>query len=180
MTTFESPSQSPVQGEKPQPAIVRWLVIALVAALVVVGVLAALLVLQSRQSTSPSKASAEVVALLDARIAAMNRGDGRAAGALYTQDGVLDELEGMPYASDGKSTYNTVGRAAIQDRLQLMVDLGLRLEAIGEPIMYGDLVAEPTRFYEAAGVGYGKAMLVFQISPDHQIAHQWMIGWVSE
>lgn len=158
----------------------RGLVVALVAALVVVGVLTTLLVVRGQAATpkSASEPAPQVAALLEARVAAMNRSDGKAAAALYTEDAVMDELEGVPYAKDGKATYNTVGRAAIQERLQGMLDDGLRLEVIGEPVMYGDLVAEPVRFYQEGGTGYGKGMLVFQITPENLIAHQWMIGWV--
>ena len=39
-------------------------------------------------------------------------------------------------------------------------------------------MAEPTRFLQAGGTGYGEGILVFQIGPGDKIQHQWMIGWV--
>ena len=39
-------------------------------------------------------------------------------------------------------------------------------------------MAEPTRFLQAGGTGYGEGILLFQIGPEGTLEHQWMIGWV--
>ena len=156
---------------------VWWLAGCLVLALAAVLGLALALV-ADRDETSPTTPSAEVVALLDERIAAINRVDGAAAAALYAEDAVLDEIEGEPYPSS-TATYTFVGRAEIEERLQgLAEEAGLRLEAVGEPVQLGNLVAEPTRFLQEGGSGYGEGILVFEIDDQGTIAHQWMIGWV--
>jgi len=167
--------------EHHRSALVWWLAGGLAVALLAVVGLGAWVYADHHRTTpepSPTEPSAEVVALLDQRIAAMNRGDGAAAAALYAKDAVLDEIEGEPYPS-GTASYTFTGRAQIQERLQgLVEDAGLRLEAVGEPVQLGNLVAEPTKFLEEGGSGYGEGILVFQIGPEGTIAHQWMIGWV--
>ena len=45
----------------------------------------------------PNLPSAEIMAVLEGRIAAMNEGDGAAAAAFYTEDGVLEETDLMPH-----------------------------------------------------------------------------------
>lgn len=46
-----------------------------------------------------------------------------------------------------------------------------REEAVGEPVQQGNLVAEPARFLQEGGSGYGEGMLVFQIDDQGKIAH---------
>lgn len=118
----------------------------------------------------PNLPSEEIVAVLEGRIAAMNRGDGAAAAAFYTEDGVLEETDLMPHLI-------SIGRAELTSRFDGLYDMGLRLAPAGAPIAYDRYVAEPTRFYHGTQPGRGAAMLVFEIGPGNKLAHQWMIGW---
>lgn len=123
-------------------------------------------------STQARPASAEVVALLEGRMAAMNRGDGMAAAEYYALNAIMEETDLTPHLV-------TRGRAAIGERLQGLVgDAGLRLKAAGTPIQFDRYVAEPVIFDQDGGPGYGAGMLVFEIDSDGLIAYQWMIGWV--
>lgn len=117
------------------------------------------------------QASSAVREMLKARIDAMNRTDGQAAGAFYAEDAVLEEY-------DQDDPVINKGRAAIAEHLgQLTGEMGLRMEQTGEPIQYDRYVAEPVRFYPATGSGTGAGMLVFEIDSEGKIAHQWAIGW---
>lgn len=166
--------------EHHRSVLVWWLAGGLIVSLLAViglGVWVYVEIHHQTSQASPTQPSAEVVALLDQRIAAMNAGDGAAAAALYAEDAVLDEIEGVPYPT-ATATYTFTGRDRIQARLQGLFEAGLRLEPVGEPIQLGHLVAEPARFLQAGGNGYGEGILVFEIAPEGTIEHQWMIGWV--
>ncbi len=74
--------------------------------------------------------------MLEARIAAWDRGDGRAAAALYTEDAVMEERDITP-------AFVSEGREAIGNRLQELIDLGLRMRGVGAPVQLGRFVGEP-------------------------------------
>ena len=118
----------------------------------------------------PNLPSAEVVAVLEGRIAAMNEGDGAAAAAFYTTDGVLEETDLRPHLVSR-------GRDEIATRFDDLYGMGLRLAPAGAPIACGSFVAEPTRFSNGNAPGRGAAMLVFEIAAGNKLAYQWMIGW---
>jgi hypothetical protein len=123
-------------------------------------------------SAQARPASDEVVALLESRMAAMNRGDGLAAAEFYALDAAMEETDLTPHLV-------TLGRAAIGERLQSLVgDAGLRLISAGTPIQFDRYVAEPVVFDQDGGPGHGAGMLVFEIDSDGLIAYQWVIGWV--
>jgi hypothetical protein len=118
----------------------------------------------------PNLPSAEVMAALEGRIAAMNEGDGAAAAAFYTEDGVLEETDLMPHGF-------SVGREQLAARFDELYSLGLRLAPAGAPIAYDRYVAEPTRFYNGSGPGRGAGMLVFEMGAGDKLAYQWAVGW---
>lgn len=117
--------------------------------------------------------SAEVVAALEGRIAAMNRGDGVAAAAFYAPDGVLEETDMTPHLV-------TRGRDELATRFADLYSMGLRLEPAGAPIANDKYVVEPTRFYNLdTPPGRGAGMLVFEVNDQDQLAYQWMVGWAA-
>lgn len=158
-----------------RPRINPWLVAvaALAAALVGLGVW----VLVDRQTkTTEALASPAVVAMLVNRIAAWDRADGKAVAAFYTRDAVMEERDVTP-------AFVSRGRQAIGDRLQTIIDLGLRMRPVGTPVQMGRFVGEPVRFYAVEGEStawraVGEAVLVFEIAANGRIAHQWVMGEV--
>lgn len=143
-------------------------VIALVAALVALG--AWVVVDRTTSSSAAGLASAEVATMLENRIAAFDRADGRAAAAFYTEDAVMQEEDiGL----------TTRGREAIATRLQYLMDAGLRMKTVGAPIQMGRFVGEGVRFYEPGGTRIGEGVLVFELDKNRgKIAHQWVTGEV--
>jgi hypothetical protein len=141
---------------------------ALVAALVALG--GWVLVDRTRSSSTQGLASHEVAAMLESRIAAFDRADGRAAAAFYTEDAIMQEEDiGL----------TTTGREQIAARLQYLMDAGLRMKAVSAPIQMGRFVGEAVRFYEAGGTGTGEGVLVFELDKNTgKIAHQWVTGEV--
>jgi len=116
-------------------------------------------------------ASSEVIATLEGRIAAYNRGDFEAAASYWAEDGVLLEYEGEPCTE-------TRGREAIAARLEEVYG-SIRMDAVGTPLQFGRLVAEPVRFRPAPGVdNYGEAMLVFEMDEDGKIAVEYVTFWM--
>jgi hypothetical protein len=124
----------------------------------------------SPSTDQPNLASAGVIKTLEDRIAAMNRGDGLAAAACYTPNGVLEETDLTPHLVSR-------GRAELATRFTDLYSMGLRLAPAGAPIINDRYVAEPTRFYNGNAPGRGAAMLVFEIAAGDRLAYQWMIGW---
>ena len=149
-----------------RPHLNAWLVavIALVAALAALGTWV-LVDRYAGDSTSQGLASPEVVTLLENRIAAWNRGNGRAAAAFYAADAVMEERDVTPAVV-------TDGRAAIGRRLQWIIDMGLRMEPVGAPVQVGRFAGEPVRFYAAQGTGPagGEGVLVFELDESGKIA----------
>lgn len=110
--------------------------------------------------------SDEVIAILEGRIAAWNRGDGTAAAAFYAEDATLSEEDG--------SGVVTTGRAQIAARLQGLIDMGFTLEAVGTPIQWGVLVMEPGNLILD---GQPAALvMVFDLGNDgREIVRQWVL-----
>lgn len=124
----------------------------------------------SAEATLAGRPSAEIMQILQGRIAAINRGDGEAAAAYYADDGEMWETDLGPEAI-------TRGREAIAKRLRDLYEMGLRIQPAGEPITYDRYVAEPVRFLNGNGPGEGAGILVFEIKR-REIVRQWVIGWV--
>ena len=118
----------------------------------------------------PNLPAAEVIAVLEGRIAAMNGGDGVGRGLLHggrSPRGDPDPTpHGLPWA----------GRARVEVR-RSRLPRPASLAPAGAPIAYDRYVAEPTRFYDGTMPGRGAGMLVFEIGPGSKLAYQWMIGW---
>ncbi len=158
-----------------------WLVAAVALAAALLGLGAWVIVDRARSESagaaesSRGLASDRVAAMLEARIAAWDRGDGGAAAALYTEDAVMEERDITP-------AFVSEGREAIGNRLQELIDLGLRMRGVGAPVQLGRFVGEPVRFYAAEGGpawrAVGEGMLVFELSAGGKIAHQWVMGEV--
>jgi hypothetical protein len=151
-----------------RPPVNPWAVVVTALAVAVVA-LGAWILADRYAGTSQSAASTEVAAMLESRIAAMNRGDSDAAAALYTQTGVLEERDQTPAVV-------SEGRAEIASRLALLYTAGFRLESLGDPVQSGRFVGEAVRFYELGGAGTGEGVLVFEIDRSGKIAHQWVMG----
>lgn len=129
--------------------------------------------LELAQTDTVCLASEDVVRMLAARRAAMNRGDEQAAAAFYAEDGSL-------WLIDAAEPEVARGRAAIAALLKREVDeRRIRLRLAGHAIRFGDYVAEPTFIgYEDAD---GKIpewttyLLVFNIEPSTgEINGQWV------
>jgi hypothetical protein len=152
------------------PQFNPWLgvVIALVAALVGLG--AWVIVDQTSSSTSEGLAPPEVATMLENRIAAFDRADGRAAAAFYTEDAIMQEEDiGL----------TTTGRDQIAARLQYLMNAGLRMKTIGAPIQSGRFVGEAVRFYDSSGTARGEGVLAFELDKNSgKIAHQWVTAEV--
>ena len=158
------------QAHVHRPRFNPWLaaVIALAAALVALG--GWVIVDQTRSSSTQGLASPEVATMLENRIAAFDRADGRAAAAFYTKDAVMQEEDiGL----------TTTGRAQIGARLQYLMDAGLRMKTVGAPIQSGRFVGEAVRFYDPSGTARGEGVLAFELdSNSGKIAHQWVTAEV--
>ena len=153
------------------PQLNRWHVAVSGLAAAVVALGAWVVVDQTRSSSTDGLAPPEVVAMLEKRIAAFDRADGQAAAAFYTKDAIMQEEDiGL----------TTRGREQIAGRLQVLMDAGLRMTAVGAPIQMGRFVGEAVRFYESGGgTGIGEGVLVFELDETSgKIAHQWVTGEV--
>lgn len=149
-----------------RPRFNPWLgaVIALTAALVGLG--AWVIVDETRSTSAEGLASREVATMLEDRIAAFDRADGRAAAAFYTEGAIMQEEDiGL----------TTRGREQIAARLQYLMDAGLRMRTVGAPIQVGRFVGEAVRFYNAGGTAVGEGVLAFELDEESgKIAHQWV------
>lgn len=106
----------------------------------------------------------EIVSVLEGRIEAWNRRDGKAAAAFYAEDGILEETD---------NGLVTKGRSRIAARLQDLSDW-FGMEAAGAPVQFGRLVVEPVNLILDGQPGL--YVLVFDFGPDgRQIYHQWVM-----
>ena len=153
-----------------RPRFNPWLaaVIALAAVLVALG--AWMIVDQTCSSSTDGLASHEVATMLEDRIAAFDRADGRAAAAFYTNEAIMQEEDiGL----------TTRGREQIAARLQYLMDAGLRMRTVGAPIQIGRFVGEAVCFYDPGGTAVGEGVLAFELDKDSgKIAHQWVTAEV--
>lgn len=124
--------------------------------------------LPSGWAANATPASPDVIAILEGRIEAFNRGDFEAAAAFWAEDGVLIEYEA------DKAIFNQ-GRAAIAKRLAGVYEFGLRFEPAGTPLQFGQLVAEPVRWLPMEPGGPdAQSMLIFRLNADGKIASEWV------
>ena len=153
---------------RPQPNL--WLVAVIAVAAVLVAIGAWVIVDQTGSSSTQGLASPEVAAMLENRIAAFDRADGRAAAAFYTRDAIMQEEDiGLI----------TSGRQQIAARLQYLIDAGLRMRPVGAPIQIGRFVGEAVRFYNPGGTAIGEGVLAFELDKNSgKIAHQWVTAEV--
>lgn len=147
-----------------------WLlaVVALSAALFGLGTW--VIVDETTSSSTRGLASPELATMLENRIAAFDRADGRAAAAFYTEDAIMQEEDiGL----------TTRGRDQIAARLQYLMDAGLRMKTVGAPVQIGRFAGEAVRFHDPAGAVRGEGVLVFELDRNSgKIAHQWVTGEV--
>jgi len=121
-------------------------------------------------TANASLASADVIAVLEGRLDAYNRGDFAAAAAFWAENGVLIEYE-------GKTVLNQ-GREAIAKRLAGVYDFGIRMEPAGAPIQFGQIVAQPVRWLPTEPGGPdGPSMLVFVMNDSNEIAAEYVTFW---
>ena len=166
-----------------RPHVNPWLVAVIVLGAVLIGLSTWVLLDQTRSSSTQDLASPEVTAMLDARIAAMNRAtsttrspsnslsDAKAIAAFYSNDAVMEEIEaGVPRVI-------SKGHHQIVDRFKLMIDAsqgsGIELRT-GTTTQIGPYVAQTNRF-GAGGATYGEGILVFKLDESGKIAHEWAI-----
>jgi ketosteroid isomerase-like protein len=123
----------------------------------------------SQMTSRPNVPSPEITHLLEARMAALNRGDAKAAASFYAAGAVMWEEDQSPHVV-------SKGRDRIAVRLQRLHDAGMRLEPAGASIQYDRFVAEPVRFHNADGSETGVGMLVFQMDARDRIVNQWVIA----
>jgi hypothetical protein len=117
-------------------------------------------------------ASPEVIAVLEGRIEAFNRGDFEAAAAYWAEDGALIEYE------DG--TIFTQGREAIAKRLAGVYEFPLRMRSAGVPLQLGRLVAQPVWWLQPGSTDSADCMLVFVMSDSNEIAAEYVTFWAPE
>jgi hypothetical protein len=160
-----------------------WLVAVLVLGAAVIGLGAWVVVDQTTSSSRQDLASSEVTAMLDARVAAMNRAlstsrspssslsDAKAIAAFYSNDAVMEEIEA------GVPRIMSKGHGQIVDRFKLMIDAaqgsGIQLRT-GTTTQIGPYVAQTNNF-GSRGVIDGEGILVFRLDKSGKIAHEWVI-----
>ena len=151
-----------------------WLVAVVVLAAALVGLGAWVVIDQTRSSSATQDlASPEVTAMLNARVAAINRFDAAAIAAFYTQDAVMEEIEaGVPRVVSR-------GHDQILDRLRFLVD-GARSSDLqlrtGTTTQIGPYVTQTNSFGSfGATEGDGQGILVFRLDESGKIAHEWAI-----
>lgn len=162
MTTYPHPHAR-------RPHVNPWLVAGVLAA-ALVGLGAWVLIDRNTSATVSSAgqphglASASVAAMLGERIAAANRGDGKAVAAFYSRAGVLEERDVTPAVV-------TRGNEQIGARLQeLFRTYGIPLKPESSVIQFGRYVAEALSWEVGGGI------VVYQLDANGKIAHQWAIG----
>ena len=152
-----------------RPHVNPWLVAVVVLGAALVGLGTWVLIDQTRSSSTQDLASPEVTAMLNARIAAMNRFDAEAIAALYSQNAVMEEIEaGVPRVVSR-------GHDQILDRFRFMADgaSGIQLRT-GTTTQIGPYVAQ-TNSFGSGGAILGQGILVFRLDKGGKIAHEWAI-----
>jgi ketosteroid isomerase-like protein len=156
-----------------------WLVAVVVLAAALVALGAWVIVDQTRSSSTQDLASAEVAAMLNARLAAMNRFDAEAGAAFYAKDAVMEEHD--PIIPGGVLV--TEGRDQIFQRLQAAADYGRgegwRVEPGGVRSQIGDYVVSTEIFRVPGEQPLGQVVVVQKLDEEGKIAHEWaIIDWL--
>ena len=114
----------------------------------------------------PGLASAQVDAVLEARIAAVNGEPGPDVASFYSADAVLEEQDVQPPVV-------TRGAQEISDHLAAYRGLGFRIDPAATPaIRLGRYVAEGLTW----SYGLQGGIVVYELDDDGRIAHSWVIG----
>ena len=154
-----------------RPHVNPWLVAVVVLGAALIGLGTWVLIDQTRSSSTQDLAAPEVAAMLDARIAAMNRYDAKATAAFFSKDAVMEEIEnGVPAAT-------SIGRQEIANRFDEILSsskaLGI-LGRTGRPTQIGPYVAQ-TFSWGSRGATDGEGVLVFKLDGSGKIAHEWVV-----
>jgi hypothetical protein len=114
---------------------------------------------------TPGVAPASTTAMLDAYVAAMNRGDADEIGSFYAEDAVLEEHDRSPAVV-------TESRDAIAAHLSAyrFLDYG-DLTATGVAVSHGAFVAQPMQWSRSE-----RGIQVFELADDGLILRQWTLG----
>lgn len=166
MTTYTSDTLR--QRLKVNPWLVA--VVVLAAALVALGMW--ILIDQMRSSSTQDLALPEVAAMLDARIAAMNRYDAEATTAFFSKDAVLEEIENGALATTSTGRQEIAARFAYL--LSIAKSVGLE-NRTGTTTQIGPYVAQPYSWSSVGDVTDGRGFLVFRLDENGKIAHEWVI-----
>jgi hypothetical protein len=143
---------------------------------------------QAPAQTNNLRVSEEIERMLADRLDAMNAGDSTRAASHYAPNGILAEQDVDPPVI-------SAGRSEIDARLLDLYNMGMRIAEVGDPILVGNLVAQPTVIWAAGDrptpgptpgrptTEYGSTdkeialMLVFRISDETgKITHQWVLS----
>jgi hypothetical protein len=148
-----------------------WLVAVVVLGAALIGLGTWVLIDQTRSSSTLDLAAPEVVAMLDARLAAGDRNDAEAGAAFYSKDAVMEEIEaGVPRVV-------SKGRDQILERFRFLGAAGRPNDfelRTGTTIQIGPYVAQ-TNSFGSGGAIYGQGILVFRLDESGKIAHEWVI-----
>jgi hypothetical protein len=154
-----------------RPHLNPWLVVAVVLAALVVGLGVWVIVDQTWSSSVDRQASPEVVAMLGARLAALNRADAEAIASFFTADATLnDVMSGSPELPFPVVTGNKdIGQAIATG----ITTSGLQLESVPPIAQYGQTVVEAVK-----AVGSESPMdwlLVYRLAANGKIAYEWVL-----
>lgn len=156
-----------------------WLIVVVVLAAALVALGGWVIVDQTRSSSPQDLASAEVAAMLDARLAAENRYDARAIAAFYAKDAIMEEHD--PLVPDGVLV--TEGRDQIAQRWQVGADYfrgeGWRVESGSGRVQIGDYVVSTETFGVPGEEPVGQVVVVHRLDEKGKIAHEWgIVQWL--
>jgi hypothetical protein len=112
----------------------------------------------------PGLASASTVAMLTARVDAINDADAARIASFYSADAVLEEFDPSPPVVTRTAT-------AIGEHLASYAALGFRIGQTGTATQLPPYVAEPLLW-----TGNSGGIVVYQLDAAGKIAHQWVPG----
>ena len=141
----------------------RWLVLALVAALVAAVAFGVGTYVGDKNAapTPEGLAPADVVAVIDGQLAAFNSGDMTKMGSYYTEDAIFEE--------PGPTAKPVQGRAEIIRIMRGLYNMGAQYNRIGAVIY-----TNGTASYPVSGPGSTEIDVVL-LNADLKIEHYWVI-----
>lgn len=131
------------------------------------------LLLAGCSSDTSQAPSEKVQTMLQERWAAMNTGDTKTVAESFATNSVCDN-----YADGGTNVQGSTAIAAYFEDARTSFDM--QWGADGDPIQYDKYVVQPVKMYgleEPSGTG--RCVHVMEIDANDQIAHEWIVGWVS-